>query len=70
MLIKSLTSALLALSLGAESVTAHGNSAHGRFGQLARGPQEKAKKVIEATKKKVTRSTDNFEFLSKKTRRK
>ncbi|KAJ5232174.1 hypothetical protein N7468_005130 [Penicillium chermesinum] len=65
MLIKSLlTSALLAFSLG-ESVAA---SKHGHFGQLARLPQERAKKTVEAQRKKVSRSTKNFEYLSKKTK--
>ncbi|KAJ6092671.1 hypothetical protein N7486_007960 [Penicillium sp. IBT 16267x] len=62
MQIKSLlTSALVALSLGADTVTA---SKHGRFAQLSRAPMEKAKRAVQATMDHVARSTKKFRFLS------
>lgn len=65
MLLKTvLTSGLLALSLGSETVAA---SKHGRFAERARAPLEKAKQVTEAAHAKHVRSKEDFRFLNKKT---
>lgn len=61
-----LTSALLALSLGAETVEA---AKFGRFGQLARAPLEQATRFIEASRCKPAQANDGFRFLSPKTQR-
>lgn len=61
-----LTSALVALSLGADTVAA---SKHGRFAQLSRAPMEKAKRAVQATVEHVARSTKKFRFLSSKSKR-
>ncbi|KAJ5174867.1 uncharacterized protein N7482_000744 [Penicillium canariense] len=60
-----LTPALLALSVGIEAVAA---SSHGRFGQLARDPLERAKRVVENAHAKPVRSKNDFRFLSHKTK--
>lgn len=66
MLLKSvLTSALLALSLGSDLATA---SKHGRFAEIARAPQEKAKRVVEARSQKSHKSDKDYRFLSKNTK--
>ncbi|KAJ6131487.1 hypothetical protein N7523_001193 [Penicillium sp. IBT 18751x] len=66
MLLKSvLTSGLLALSMGAETVEA---TKFGRLGNLVRAPLERAKKVVESTHAKAIRSTQDFRFLSSKTK--
>lgn len=61
-----LTSALVALSLGVDTVAA---SKHGRFAQLSRAPMEKAKRAVQATMDHVARSTKKFRFLSSKSKR-
>ena len=67
MLLKSvLTSALLAFSLGSDLATA---SKHGRFAELARAPQEKAKRAIEARNQKHVKSDKDYRFLNKDTKR-
>lgn len=67
MQIKSfLTSALLALALGADTVAA---TKHGRFAQLSRVPMEKAKRAIQSAKDHVARTTTKYRFLSNKTKR-
>ncbi|KAK4863586.1 hypothetical protein LT330_002364 [Penicillium expansum] len=67
MLLKSvLTSALLALSLGSDLATA---SKHGRFAEIARAPQEKAKRVVEARSQKSHKSDKDYRFLSKNTKK-
>ncbi|KAJ6088916.1 hypothetical protein N7499_004167 [Penicillium canescens] len=66
MLLKSVvTSALLALSLGSEVVDA---SKHGKYGQKARVPQERAKRAIEARSEEKSHPKKDFRFLSKKTK--
>ena len=60
-----LTSAVLALSLGADTVAA---SKHGRFGQLARDPLERAKTAVEDGHAKTVRSTKDYRFLNDKTK--
>ncbi|CAL5872611.1 uncharacterized protein PFLUO_LOCUS6876 [Penicillium psychrofluorescens] len=66
MLFKSaLTSALLALSLGSEVVTA---AKHGRFAEKARAPQERAKKHFDASKNPGHSHHSDFRFLSSKTK--
>ncbi|KAJ5094138.1 hypothetical protein N7456_009999 [Penicillium angulare] len=60
-----LTSTLLALSLGADTVAA---SKHGRFGQLSRVPMEKAKRAIQSAKDHVVRTTTKYRFLSSKSK--
>ncbi|KAJ6090892.1 hypothetical protein N7499_003606 [Penicillium canescens] len=65
MLLKSVvTSALLALSLGSEVVDA---SKHGKFGQKARVPQERAKRAIEARSEEKSHPKKDFRFLNKNT---
>lgn len=65
MLLKSvLTSGLLALSLGSETVAA---SKHGRFAERARAPLERAKHAAEAAHAKHVRTEKEFRFSSKKT---
>ena len=67
MLLKSLlTSAILALSLGSDAVTAF---KHGRFAEKSRAPQEKAKRAIEARNHKHEKSEKDYRFLGKHTRR-
>lgn len=67
MLLKSvLTSALLTLSLGSDLVAA---SKHGRFAEIARAPQEKAKRAIEARNQKHVKSDKDYRFLNKNTKR-
>lgn len=67
MLLKSvLSSALLALSLGSDLAAA---SKHGRFAEIARAPQEKAKRAVEARNQKHAKSDKDYRFLSKKTKR-
>jgi carboxypeptidase D len=67
MLLKSVvTSALLALSLGSEVVDA---SKHGKFGQKARVPQERAKRAIEARSEEKSHPKKDFRFLSNHTKR-
>ncbi|KAJ5294471.1 hypothetical protein N7508_009292 [Penicillium antarcticum] len=66
MLLKSvLTPALLALSLGSGVVDA---SKHGKFGQKARAPQERAKRAIEARNEENSHPKKDFRFLSKHTK--
>lgn len=62
-----LTSAVLALSLGADTVAA---SQHGRFGQLAREPLERAKRAVEDGHAKQVRSTKDYRFLNDQTKSK
>lgn len=65
MLLKSvLSSGLLALSLGSETVAA---SKHGRFAERARAPLERAKHAAEAAHAKHVRAEKEFRFSSKKT---
>jgi carboxypeptidase D len=67
MLLKSvLTSALLALSLGSDIATA---SKHGRFAEIARAPQEKAKRAVEARNQKHVNPDKDYRFLNKNTKR-
>ncbi|OQE20012.1 hypothetical protein PENSTE_c014G04437 [Penicillium steckii] len=66
LLISVFTSALLALSLGSETVAA---SKHGRFAERARAPMEKAQRAVEAAQKKHVRSEKDFRFLNKKTKK-
>ena len=67
MQIKSLlTTTLLALSLGADTVSA---SKHGRFAQLSRGPMEKAKRAIESTRQHIARTATKYRFLTKNSKR-
>lgn len=67
MQIKSLlTTTLLALSLGADTVSA---SKHGRFAQLSRGPMEKAKRAIESTRQHIARTATKYRFLTKDSKR-
>jgi carboxypeptidase D len=66
MLFKSvLTSAVLALSVGVDTVVA---SKHGRLGQLARDPLERAKRVVADGHVKPVRSTKDYRFLNEKTK--
>jgi carboxypeptidase D len=69
MLLKSvLTSALLALSLGSDLVTA---SKHGRFAEKARASQERAKRAVEARNShQHVKPHKDYRFLSKETKRK
>lgn len=60
-----LTSAVLALSLGVDTVAA---SKHGRLGQLAREPLERAKRAVEDGYAKPVRSTKHYRFLNDKTK--
>lgn len=67
MLLKSvLTSALLALSLGSDLAAAF---KHGRFAEMARAPQEKAKRIVEARNLKPKKSDKDYRFLNKETKR-
>lgn len=67
MLLQSvLTSALLALSLGSDLAAA---SKHGRFAEMARAPQEKAKRIVEARDHKPKKSDKDYRFLNKETKR-
>ncbi|CEJ55874.1 Putative Carboxypeptidase 5 [Penicillium brasilianum] len=67
MLFKSvLTSAVLALSVGVDTVAA---SEHGRFGQLARDPLERAKRAVDNGHAKPIRSTKDYRFLNKNTKK-
>lgn len=66
MMLKSfLTSALLALSLGSEAVSA------GRFAQKAQLPLQRAKHVVQQAlgQKHHHESNNNFRFLDKNTQR-
>ncbi|KAJ5944491.1 hypothetical protein N7516_004659 [Penicillium verrucosum] len=66
MLLKSvLTSALLALSLGSDLAAAF---KHGRFAEMARAPQEKAKRIVEARNLKPKKSDKDYRFLNKETK--
>ncbi|KAJ5430119.1 Peptidase S10 serine carboxypeptidase [Penicillium cf. griseofulvum] len=67
MLLKSvLTSAVLALSVGSDIVTA---SKHGRFVEKARAPQERAKRAVEARNNhQNVKSHKDYRFLSKETK--
>ena len=68
MLFKSvLTSAVLALSLGVDTVVA---SKHGRLGQLARDPLERAKRAVDNGHAQPVRSTKDYRFLNEKTKSK
>ncbi|KAJ5921350.1 hypothetical protein N7466_009676 [Penicillium verhagenii] len=60
-----LTSAIVALSLGADTVAA---SEHGRFAELSRIPMAKAKRAVEMTKEHVIRATKSFRFLTSKSK--
>lgn len=67
MLLQSvLTFALLALSLGSDLAAA---SKHGRFAEMARAPQEKAKRIVEARDHKPKKSDKDYRFLTKETKR-
>lgn len=67
MLLKSvLTSALLALSLGSDLAAAF---KPGRFAEIARAPQEKAKRIVEARNHKPKKSDKDYRFLNKNTKR-
>jgi carboxypeptidase D len=59
-----LTSGLLALAVGSETVAA---SKHGRFAEHARAPLENAKRAVEAAQTKHVRSEKDFRFSNKKT---
>lgn len=59
-----LTSAVLALSLGVDTVAA----SHGRLGQLAREPLERAKRAVDSGHAKPIRSTKDYRFLNDKTK--
>ncbi|CAG8888578.1 unnamed protein product [Penicillium egyptiacum] len=61
-----LTSALLALSLGSDLAI---GSKHGRFAEIARAPQEKAKRAVDARNQKHAKSDKDYRFLSKDTKR-
>lgn len=66
MLLKSvLTSGLLALSMGVDTVEA---AKFGRLGNLVRAPLERAKRVVQASHAKAVRSKNDFRFLSSKTK--
>ncbi|KAJ5693178.1 hypothetical protein N7462_002601 [Penicillium macrosclerotiorum] len=60
-----LTPALLALAWSSDVVVA---SKHGRFAQLARDPLERAKRAANDAHAKPVRSTQDFRFLSDKTK--
>lgn len=72
MLLKTvLTSALLALSLGSETVEASESSKFGRLSKIVREPLEKAKQAVEASRHHHPHGhpPHGYRFLSEKTRR-